>query len=474
MKLNPLLSLRSIVDLASANLFSLLMNIITIPVIAYFYNPDDYGLYALLLASATLGGIIVTFKLEAEVVKAKSLEKMVQIVAIIIINALTCMGILLVLISVFNSWIDFDKRLVYAGLAMTLSRVLWDTSYSYLLWKGDVSKLRFAKIVYSLSLTLGFVAFSNLDFYGLLISFLIASITVLLVLPIMSIKILISQFLSITELFITFRSLIWKSSFLTFSTLLSIVSMEMPVFVFSGFYTIQEAGIFSLSYKMAVVPVVLVAASTSDLFFSWSNGKSKLQIGSIARQLPAKLIMYSPVFLSAYFLVVFITLSFLKIEDWEEVPVMFLMLFSWILLTLATNPIVNSFAIMDRQRDSAVIQIIILILRLLVAAIAILFELSAISFLILFVFASTLGRIILLLGIQRIFKNGNKYRWKYDVQLFLAGLLSIYSIAHLLVIGDDFEDIIVALSALLIAMVLQLSSKIFRKELFAFIGGGFK
>lgn len=466
MKPGPLLSLSNVVDLASANLFSLVMNVITIPLIALLYSPEDYGLYALLLASATLGGIIVTLKLEAEVVKAKSFEQMAHIIAIIIVNALVCTGFLLVFVPSLEIWIGIDKSLIYAGLAMTLSRVLWDTSYSYLLWKGIVSKLRLAKIFYSLGLTLGFAAFSNLGFYGLLFSCILAAVTVLLVIPIRNLKVFISTIQSLEKLSIIYRRLISKSSLLAFSTLFSIVSMEMPVFVFSSFYTMQEAGIFSISYKIAAVPVSLVAAATSDLFFGWSKDKSKSQIAGIARPLPVKLLMYSPVFVGAYFLVVFIMLSFLQRDDWEDVPTTFLMLYSWILLTLATNPIENSFAIMDRQRDSLVIQAIILVIRVLSVFIAISFDLSAISFLILFVTASTLGRLILLIGIQRIFQDGEKFLWQLQLPLLLAGCLSILSIVYLIISGS----IKVACALILTAFVIQFSSKVFRADVFFLMG----
>ena len=142
------------------------------------------------------------------------------------------------------------------------------------------------------------------------------------------------------------------------------------------------------------------------------------------------------------------------------------MLYSWILLTLATNPIENSFAIMDRQRDSLVIQAIILVIRVLSAVIAISFDLSAISFLILFVTASTLGRLILLIGIQRIFQDGEKFLWQLQLPLLLAGCLSILSIVYLIISGS----IKVACALILTAFVVQFSSKVFRADVFFLMG----
>jgi O-antigen/teichoic acid export membrane protein len=123
------------------------------------------------------------------------------------------------------------------------------------------------------------------------------------------------------------------------------------------FFTTATLGQFSLAWKMVQIPMSLIGASLSQVFFQKVASAKKSDLNSlIKRYLTKALLVSTPIFLIIYF---FATDIFIVVfgENWKLAGEVASIMSPWLLLNFLTTPMANIFIILNRQEIVLIVSI---------------------------------------------------------------------------------------------------------------------
>ena len=158
-------------------------------------------------------------------------------------------------------------------------------------------------------------------------------------------------------------------------SLMNTFSTSLPVFVLSKYFTLQDAGQYSLAVGVLLAPVALITGSVSKVLNQQIIEKMNKKVAlsdSLFKILRLLMPLTGIVFLLFYFVSerVFV---FLFGPEWQEAGKISGILLPWVYLVLFTSPISFVLDIHFRQRKALVIDTVYLILRIIAMAIGVFF-----------------------------------------------------------------------------------------------------
>jgi O-antigen/teichoic acid export membrane protein len=157
----------------------------------------------------------------------------------------------------------------------------------------------------------------------------------------------------------------------TWGILLNNISIQMPVFMLSWFFSQVVVGYYSQGYRLLQVPLLLIAQSVSQVFF---------QRASVARSTEGELKnVFEQVFegliaigLGPTLIVMIVgqdVISVLLGSNWGEAGLYLQILVPWIFVVLISSPLSTVFTVLERQELLVFFHIVILLSRVISLAI---------------------------------------------------------------------------------------------------------
>lgn len=343
------------------------------PVLARLYSPEDFGLYALLSSTAGLASIVATGSYEFAILtsddddEANSLSLLSSLLSFIfsIISAV----IIIVVLLLVKPWDENVLGWVWllAPVFIFLQGVLNTANYRLNRDKryGIMAKGRLARAVVmtAMQLVLGLLKLPWGLYPGMVSGHLTAAGY---------------QFSRVKSSFVkafnafslnNFKNIARKyyrfPSFLLPAQLVNEFSVQVPVYLLKSFFTTAVVGLYALPQKFLNVPVMLIGNSLGQVFFQKAveQKDDKEALGATTLSLYRFLFRIGVVPFSVMLVFGDILFAFVFGAEWHQSGLFAQMLSPWLLFVLAGSPISKLFTVLDRQKQSLWLNIILLTLR---------------------------------------------------------------------------------------------------------------
>jgi O-antigen/teichoic acid export membrane protein len=245
--------------------------IVSMPVLSRLYTPADFGLLAVFLAVSGIVATAITLRFDSAILLPK-IQHESKALVLLSGSSSVLIGILVLLIAwlipnsvksalgilVLNEWLLLAV-LFGISVALTTTASTWyNRQRAYL----KISALRVTQGSTSvlLAIVLGFWGFHN----GLMLAQLSASLIVVVMLIFGLHRLRVNwrgyDFLAVAK---KYRA---SPQYLLPTSLLDVVSLQLPVLLITAWFGDESAGQFSMAWKVSAIPSALIGAAVGQVF----------------------------------------------------------------------------------------------------------------------------------------------------------------------------------------------------------------
>ncbi len=235
--------------------------------------------------------------------------------------------------------------------------------------------------------------------------------------------------------------------FSTWEGLSNTAGMQLPPLLFAALFSPAAAGLYSLAHRILTLPMSLVGGAIGQVFFANAAEAHRAgQLGPLVAQLHGKL---AHIGLPPTLILILLgpdLFAFVFGAQWRQAGEFARWMAPWLYLVFVSSPLSTIFAVMDRQKQGLVFQIILLVSRLTAIGVGAWIGDLSITVM-LFAGASALCWLGFLFWVAHVAGNPARSMWQPSLAAFGFALLATLPI--LVGIGvPDFSPVawIVALS----------------------------
>lgn len=266
---------RSVSILAGGTITSQLLTIVATPFLSRLYTPADYGLLALFMALSGILATIITLQYETAVLLPKKEGDAIALVVLSIVVA--------IVIGLFFSVLAWIIYLIIRNIKVIPSPSAWlfvtiltaiggsiiATTIGWLNRKcayKKITQVRIGQAVASviISILLGWIGISS----GLIIAQIIGVLVGLLLISFQLMPLLKGGVgVSLHVLFKVASEHQAAPKYLLPTALLDVVTLQLPIFFISAWFSTETAGQFSLAWRLLALPITLIGSAVGQVFF---------------------------------------------------------------------------------------------------------------------------------------------------------------------------------------------------------------
>ncbi|WP_228720540.1 lipopolysaccharide biosynthesis protein [Arcobacter acticola] len=347
------------------------------PILTRIYTPEDFGVFALYIAIASIVSVIATGRYEMAIMLPKKDSDAINIVALSMLISFFISFITLVIVFIFNSQItnllnnhDISNWLYFIPVTILLTGIYQSFNY----WsnrKKQYKRLATSRVVQSgstASANLG-MGFGGLGSSGLIIGQVLGqsiSTTILGKLIWNEDKNKLKEIKNL-KIFAMARRYIKFPKYDIPSNLFSVLSLQISNILFNILFTSTIAGFYFFINKILNVPIILLSRTLGDVFKQkaaedYIKFKSFKNIYLITLK---KLILIS--FLPAFILFIYAVeiVTFIFGSNWKVSGEIAQILIPMFFLKFSISPLTYTFYIVEKQHLNLIGQMILLLFTLL-------------------------------------------------------------------------------------------------------------
>jgi O-antigen/teichoic acid export membrane protein len=363
----------------SGTMISQLIFIFSIPVITRLYGPDAFGINTLYISLVTIIGMVSCVMYESAITLPESDDDAANVFALSIlltfcVSIVTFIGIIIgkdFFITLIKAP-GLDPYIIYLPLSVCIAGLLLALN-NWNIRKKSFSSIGISKVAGSVTtnttqIATGISGFSSAGY--LIFGYIIGNLFTAMVLFYSTLKKYHSLFHNKISLKKIIEGLHRYKVFPIYGTgseIINVISVLMPVFLLSIYYSESIVGFYSLGYLALQVPVTFIAGAIAQVFFSRAvelHHKKDESLGLLFEQLTRRLFMLG--FLPFIILAVAGKEICMVIfgPEWAEAGVFLQILVFWIFLGLITSPLTYLFIIFEKQKFTLLYNSSILMIRL--------------------------------------------------------------------------------------------------------------
>lgn len=361
------ISFRDIGTVAFGATISQIIVVVSIPVLARIYTPEDFGAYSVYSAILAILAVICTFRYELAIPIPKSEVKAFHLKALsLIISIIFSLFTLIVVIAA--KWLGFVPDFMSSLIWLIPFSVLisgFYQAYTYQLIREKkfkaLSKLRVSQSIFIVALQLILFKLSQL---GLAIAQIVSQIFSILICKQnlrthqkRSIKFI--KILSVAKEFKKFPCFSLPTS------LVNSAGQHLPSLIIAVVFGTKSAGIYFLTSKLVSLPIRVLGGAISNVFIA--NAREQKEINNLRRFSLDYLILLVCIIAPVVVIVMTygeILVVFMLGEQWREAG----KVIEWLVVISSTqfitSPIGQILLIRDRQETGLLWQIILSILKI--------------------------------------------------------------------------------------------------------------
>lgn len=350
------------------------------PILTRIYTPEDFGIFAMFMAIASIASVLVTARYELAIMLPKSDRDAFHIVALSV--GLSCMisGLLLVLVVVFNSQIttllgtpEISNWLYWGPVSTALMGIY--TSLNY--WsnrKSNYRRLAISRVVQTASSSLpqlvgGFMKSGPFGLVGGQLAGQLLATSVMATLIYREDKIHTKK-IQFNRILVLAKKYINYPKFMIFGQIMNTISSSLPLFLLSTLFSPAIAGFYSLSHRVLIAPSVLIGSAIGDVYLSDASRVYRVSGNclSIYKKTFLRLCLVSVVFVLPVFIFGNEIFAYIFGENWREAGEIASILSIMVLFQTISSPLSQTVLFANLQKIDLIWQI----LRLILAACALL------------------------------------------------------------------------------------------------------
>jgi len=365
---------KNVLKLFTSTAASGIITVITLPIITRLYDLEDLGNYQLLLSIIVIFGVIGSLKLEMAIVLPKEDDIAEKIVTISIIFLIIVTGFIAGLFYLY------DDAILKMLDAQQLSQIIFLIPlgvfcfglleiFKYVLIRYERFTI-FAKTrVYQVGSTQSVaIIFGSLkpDFVALFFSYILGFIiSIYFVIKKGAIK--FSTF-SLSGLLKTLAKYKKIPLINTPTGLLNTLSIELPVFLFSYYFSPDVIGLYMLANRIVVMPMSFIGTSVSKVYFQTATQAYHNSPEALLKVYKNTVKKLSIIGIAPFLIIIVLAPSLTKFifgPEWQEAGRIMQIISFGIYFRFISSPISSTFIIIDKQEFSLIIVIVSFLLRYL-------------------------------------------------------------------------------------------------------------
>jgi len=247
------------------------------PILTRIYTPDDFGIFALYMAAASIISVVATGRYELAIMLPEKDNDAINIVVLSMTVAVAVSMLTLAIVFLFNQPIthffgnpEIGKWLYFIPLTVLLTGAYQSLNY----WSNR--KKLYRHIAISSVAQSGASATANIGMGiggmatgGLVMSRLVGQGTAIAVLGRMIWREDKAHLKNINRLscFALSKKYYKFPIYSTVGAFLDIAASQMPIFILSKFFHVAEVGFFGFTFKVLNLPLALIAKAISQVLF---------------------------------------------------------------------------------------------------------------------------------------------------------------------------------------------------------------
>ena len=370
--------LKNVGKLFSASAIAQAIPFFVLPFLTRIYGPEEFGVWVYFLSLSGILSIIITGNYEFAIMLPKERSEAASTVSLTLLLAIFSSFIFLILSILFhdqlNVMLGLEKtdKLIYLIPLMAMLFAVYRTCNIWNNRNNQYGVTAKANILRSLSTTgsqfySGYYGSAN--YFGLILGSIIGySLGIILQIKdiLISIKDNLSE-LKLNSLKAQFKKYRKFPQFFLFSELTNYFSSNIPVLFLTNMFNSTVAGLYSIPHKFINVPMSMLGTSVSQVYYRKATllKEDRDQLGKVTFDIYKKMIFLGIVPLSIVAAYGDIIFDFILGDKWGIAGLYASMLSPWMLLVFATSPISIVFAVLEKQKESLKLNIILLFIRLL-------------------------------------------------------------------------------------------------------------
>jgi len=357
--------INAVMTMAFGTSFAQILGVLAYPIITRIYSPEAFGVFTLFLSISSIIIIIASLRYEFSIMLPKTDGEAANLFAlsIFLLSATSLLTLPLFWLegSSIIRWLNAPDLAPYLPL-ISASVFVGSLYYAMYYWNSRIqrfNRISAAKITSSTAMTsmqLG-AGLSGFAYGGSLIGANIFG-NVLSVLFLgyhtwRDSRFLLREHLRWRAIIFGFKRYIQFPLYDTWSSLLSMIYLQLPAILLSKYFTAAVVGYYSLSLMVLQMPINLIGSAISQVFFqraASAKHRSEEEVASLVKNTVVHLFALG-IFPTLVLLIngrdLFV---FVFGEPWAEAGMYSQMLALWIFIMFITSPVSPLFAIFEKQK----------------------------------------------------------------------------------------------------------------------------
>lgn len=362
--------LKSVITIFTGGAIAQVIPFMVEPILTRIYTPEEFALFAQFISFTTLFTIIATARYELAIMLPNSERKSINILALSLIISILIAFISLIIVLLFRfpiaHFLNNEKLTFFLWLTpiTVLFAGLYQTFNYWSLRNKRFGLISISRIIQTTTNSSGNIIFGLLKWgsKGLIISFLIGQFT--------SFLSFISKFIQsdkrTTQLINKKEIMELASSYSDFPKINSlhaftdILQQSLVIFLLSYFFTSDDVGYYSRTYRLLIAPVSLIGTSVGQVFFQ--RASSEYAKGNNISQFVLKNLKMM-LWVAVPFLIIISTMApqifgwFLG-NGWEQAGFYAQYISLWLTMSILISPISTIPLIVGKQKQAFLLSLL--------------------------------------------------------------------------------------------------------------------
>lgn len=357
--------IRNVCILMSGTVFSQIVNVMTIPLLARLYTPEDFGLYALFVSVASILSLGVTGRYELAIILVENKKERINLLALCLLICfffiLSMLGIVFLVLQLKFFYYPFIEQWGILLSLYLLSTGIYQSLYMWFNKENQYKVMTKGNVISVLSYAFFSVIFSFNIQNGMIISIILAKFVVVLYFISFFLKKERGLIRDIHFCIINIMKTRYNKfpKFIIAGNIVDAMAVQLPIILLGIFYGNTITGYYSLAYRCMSMPIGLISKSLGEVFrqhiIAANNGGKNCII--FYDKILQVLSLSAIAFIILLFSCTDWAISKLFGDGWETSAHYIHILTVTFALQLISSPLTNMFILGQRQKQYILLQI---------------------------------------------------------------------------------------------------------------------
>lgn len=364
----------NIIKVLSGNILAGGVTFVALLVITRLFTAEHIGMYQLFLSLLTISGVLTTLRLELAVYSSGDRSDLTNITSfIMMVMGITVLVLGLVLYFSGEFFIDTFNAAVISGHEFVFILGFFFTGFVELLNNLMILQKRYTqyskiKVLQTVFIYGGLIIGGLLmpNYKVMILTFLISLVlTSLVIIPIVRLEIKLPNKETISSLIKRFFKIPLFNAPLVF---LNNLSLEIPVLMFTKYFSFEEVGFFMIANRLLGMPSTLIINTVAKVFFQEASVVYKNSNTALARLFTSTIKKILFVAVPVYVLIGILAPVLVNLfygNEWADVAVIMQILSGVYVFRVFSSPTSTTLTIINKQEFGVLLTAVFLVIRIL-------------------------------------------------------------------------------------------------------------